>query len=116
MNLQDKIRKVLAAIGAFFVKVWHGITRAFYKVFPRRASKYYDADRHEGKYLGLMALCALAIYLYIEEFARLTTGPVEGFRWAFTHPAVFFYNTLIIFATMTLALLFRRRRFAWFMI
>ena len=114
--MQDKIRKVLALIVSFFKRVGQGIGKAFYKIFPRRAAKYFDADRHEAKYIGLMALAALATYIYIEEFARLTTGPIEGVRWAFTHPVVFLYNTLIIFATMTIALLFKRRRFAWFMI
>ena len=46
----------------------------------------------------------------------ITTAPLEGFRWAVTHPVVFLYNTLIIFATMTIALLFRRRRFVWFIV
>ncbi|MBE6027696.1 MAG: LTA synthase family protein [Clostridiales bacterium] len=114
--MQEKIRRVLTVIGAFFAKIGHGIGKAFQKIFPKRASKYFDADRHEAKYLGLMALGALVINLYIEVFARVTTSPVEGFRWAFTHPVEFLYNTLIIFATMTIALLFRRRRFVWFMI
>ncbi|MBR3124569.1 MAG: sulfatase-like hydrolase/transferase [Mogibacterium sp.] len=114
--MQDKIRKVLAVIAAFFRKAGQGIGKAFLKIFPRRASKYFDADRHEARYIGLMALSAFAIYIYIEEFARLTTGPAEGVRWALTHPVVFLYNTLIIFATMTLALLFKRRRFVWLMI
>jgi phosphoglycerol transferase MdoB-like AlkP superfamily enzyme len=109
--LQDKIRRFLAVIAAFFKRVGQGIAKAFYKIFPKRAAKYFDADLHEAKYIGLMALSALAIYIYIEEFARLTTGPIEGVRWAFSHPVVFLYNTLIIFATLTLALLFRRRRF-----
>jgi hypothetical protein len=34
----------------------------------------------------------------------------------FTHPLVFLYNTLIIFSTMTIALLFKRRRFVWFIV
>ena len=114
--MQDKIRSFLAVIAAFFRKAGQGIGKAFLKIFPRRASKYFDADRHEARYIGLMALSAFAIYIYIEEFARLTTGPAEGVRWAFTHPVVFLYNTLIIFATMTLALLFRRRRFVWLMV
>ena len=114
--MQEKIRRVLVVIASFFGKIGHGIGKAFQKIFPRRAAKYFDADRHELKYIGLMALGALAINLYIEEFARLTTGPTEGFRWAFTHPVVFLYNTLIIFATMTVALLFKRRRFGWFIV
>ena len=116
MNLLDKIRRVLAVVWTFLKKVWGCIGKVFYKIFPRRAAKYFDADRHEIKYIGLMALYALLICLYIEEVARLTTGPLEGIRWAVTHPVIFLYNTLIIFATMTLALLFKRRRFVWFII
>ncbi|MBQ9272117.1 MAG: LTA synthase family protein [Mogibacterium sp.] len=116
MNLQDTIRKVLAVIVSFFKKIGHGISKVFYKIFPKRDAKYFDADRHEIKYIGLILLSSLVIYLYIEEFARVTTGPLEGFRWAFTNPVVFLYNTLIIFSTGTLALLFKRRRFASFMI
>ena len=114
--MQDRIRKVFAVIAAFFTKVGQVISKVFLKIFPRRESKYFDANRHEAKYIGLMALSALAIYLYIEEFARLTTSPVEGFLWAFTHPVIFLYNTLIIFATITIALLFKRRRFVWLMV
>ena len=114
--MQEKIRTILAAIASFFGKIGGGIGKAFQKIFPKRAAKYFDADRHEFKYIGLMALGALAIELYIEVFARITTAPLEGFRWAFTHPVVFLYNTLIIFATMTIALLFRRRRFVWFIV
>ncbi|MBR5732245.1 MAG: sulfatase-like hydrolase/transferase, partial [Lachnospiraceae bacterium] len=114
--MQDKIKKFLAVIAAFFRKAGQSIGKAFYKIFPKRAAKYFDADLHEAKYIGLMALTALAIYIYIEEFARLTTGPLEGIRWAFSHPVVFLYNTLIIFATLTLALLFKRRRFVLLMI
>lgn len=114
--MQDKIRKVLAVTAAFFSKLWQGIGKVFLKIFPRRAAKYFDADIHEAKYIGLMALSALGIYLYIEEFARLTTSPFEGIRWAFTHPVIFLYNTLIIFATITIALLFKRRRFVWLMV
>ena len=114
--MRQKIRGILAAIASFFVKIGRGISKGFYRIFPRRAAKYFDADRHEAKYIGFMALGALLINLYIEVFARLTTSPFEGFRWAFTHPVVFLYNTLIIFTTMTIALLFRRRRFAWFIV
>ena len=114
--MQDKIRRFLAVIASFFRKVGRGIGKVFYKIFPKREAKYFDADLHEARYIGLMALSALAIYIYIEEFARLTTGPLEGIRWAFSHPVVFLYNTLIIFATLTLALLFKRRRFVLLMI
>lgn len=111
-----KIRRVLAAIGGFLMKTGSGAGKVFHKLFPRKAAKYFDADLHEFRYIGLMALYAVLICLFIEEFARLTTGPAEGLHWAAAHPVIFLYNTLIIFATMTLALLFRRRRFVWFIV
>ena len=104
-------------IRAAFGKLGNAISSAFLKIFPKRAAKYFDADRHEVKYILNMALYALVIDLYIETFARLSAGGIlEGFRWAITHPVIFLYNVLIIFCTMTFALLFRRRRFAWFII
>ena len=98
--------------------IWLGlkIKDTFYKVFPRREVKYFDADRHELKYIGLMVLYALGISLYMEWFGRLTNGIFSVFVWIFQHPLVFLYNALIVFATMTVALLFKRRRFAWMMI
>ena len=110
------IRRLLAVIVAFFKKVGSVISKVFYRIFPRREAKYYDADLHEGRYIGLMALAALVIYLYIEEFARLTTGPAEGLRWIFTNPVTALFNAFIIFATLTIALLFKRRRFVLFMV
>lgn len=112
----QKIRTILAAIAGFFKKIDGAIKKAFYKVFPNKEARYYDADLHEGKFTAILALYALVIELYIEEFARLTTGPLEGLRWAFTNPVVFLYNALIIFATLTLTLIFKRRRFARFVI
>lgn len=93
-----------------------GIRKTFQKVFHKREAKYYDAKRHELKYVALMALYAFLINLYMEWFARLSTGPLEGFRWAIANPIVFLYNMLIIFTSMTVALLFKRRRFVWFII
>ena len=103
-------------MAGFFRSVGAWIKRIFLKIFPRRAAKYFDADRHEVKYLLIMAIIALLINLYMEWFARLTTSPVECFRWAFSSPLVFLYNALIIFVTLTFALIFKRRRFALFII
>ncbi|MBR2674423.1 MAG: LTA synthase family protein [Mogibacterium sp.] len=87
----------------------------FRKIFTRKAAKYFDAERHEAKYILLMAFSALLINLYMEWFARFTTSPLEGFGWAIRNPLVFLFNTLIVFTSMTAALLFKRRRFVWFM-
>ncbi|MBQ0004700.1 MAG: sulfatase-like hydrolase/transferase [Clostridiales bacterium] len=86
------------------------------KKFPRKKPKYFDGDLHEAKYILLMAVVAFFIYLFIEEFARITIGPLEGILFLFHHPVIFFYNVMILFSTMTIALLFRKRRFAWIII
>ena len=112
----EYVRLILSLIAAPFKRLGYNIRKIFLKIFPKRAAKYFDADLHELKYIGLMAVYALAINLYIETFARLTTSPVAGILWAIHSPLAFLYNAIIIFATMTLALLFKRRRFAWMMI
>ena len=115
-NFYEKLKWVLALIASPFRRLGSRIGQVFLKIFPRRAAKYFDADLHEFRYILMMALVALAVDLYIEWFARLSTGIFEGFRWAVTHPVIFLYNMLIIFSTMTLALLFRKRRFVWFIV
>ena len=114
--MREKIAGIPAAVLALIKKIGRAIKGLFYKIFPRRAAKYFDADLHEVKYVALMAVYALAINLYIESFARVTTAPLEGIRWAFTNLPIFLFNTLIIFCSMTLALLFKKRRFVWFII
>lgn len=58
------------------------------------------------------ALCvglAILLNLIIETLARQTlTG---GIKFLFGSPAVFLYNSLIIFATLAISILFRRRVF-----
>ena len=84
--------------------------------FPKKPPKYFDGGLHQHRYLLLMGLSSFLIYLYIEEFARITSGVFDGIKFLFTHPIIFFYNAGIIFATMTIALLFKKRSFAFFMI
>lgn len=115
-TFRDTLRRIFGRILVILKKIGIFIRKIYYKIFPKRESRYYDANKHEGKYLLLMALSAVLINLYMEEFARITTGVFEGFRWALTHPLIFLFNTLFIFTSMTLALLFRRRRFFWFII
>ncbi|NLY87333.1 MAG: sulfatase-like hydrolase/transferase [Clostridiales bacterium] len=112
----DKIKRIPALFLLMLKRIGQRLRKVFLKIFPRRAAKYFDADLHEVKYIFLMLLYAFVINLYIEWIARLTTGFFEGLLWMLRHPLIFSYNMLIIFCTMTLALLFKRRRFAWFMI
>ena len=113
---KETLKKYLLIIAKPFIWVALKLKTAYFKVFPRREAKYFDADKHELKYIGLMVLYALGITFYIEWFGRLFTSPIEAFIWIAHNPLVFLYNALIVFATMTVALLFKRRRFAWMII
>ncbi len=115
-NVLNKIRETLDRPVQVVKKPFAAAGVWFKKKFPRKAPKYFDGDLHEAKYIALMAIYAFFVYLFIEEFARITIGPFEGLLFLFRHPVVFLYNVAIIFTTMTLALLFKRRRFAWVII
>lgn len=92
------------------------VRNKFNEKFPRKEPKLYDASLHEILFIRNMAIYAFLINLFIEVFARVTNGPFDGFLFLFKHPVIFFYNVLIIFATMTVALLFKRRRFSLLMV
>ncbi len=71
-------------------------------------------QKYLKKSLVLCALLALGMNLFIETMARHSLIAAIGFF--VEHPAVFLFNTFIIFATYSLALLFRRRVFCYVMI
>ncbi|MEG0291649.1 MAG: LTA synthase family protein [Anaerovoracaceae bacterium] len=59
--------------------------------------------------LALCVVLALVLNLLIETMARQGIGP--GIEFLINSPIVFLYNALIIFATLSIASLFRRRVF-----
>lgn len=61
--------------------------------------------------LSVTAVSAIVIELIIEGFARHSL--IRAFAFMFTSPLVFIINTLVIFATLSLASLFRRRVFVF---
>ena len=54
------------------------------------------------------------IYLIVEMLSR--RSPIEGISYLITEPAVFIYNWILVMATMSLALLFRKRGFAFLLV
>lgn len=56
-------------------------------------------------------LWAFLIELFAETLGRQQTPGLGGLQFLVSHPVIFLYNTLIIFATLSLTLLFRRRLF-----
>lgn len=60
------------------------------------------------------AIWALGLNLIIETLGRFSTaGMLAGLKFMFTEPIVFLYNTLIIFATLVIASLVKRRIFVF---
>ena len=104
-NNPGKVRRKLGAIG-------NKIKTKFREKFPKKEPKFFDADLHERRYLLRLAIMAFFMYLYIETFARATDGIFNGIEMLWKQPLIFFYNWLIIFATLTLTLLFKKRGFA----
>ncbi|MGI6205484.1 MAG: LTA synthase family protein [Anaerovoracaceae bacterium] len=51
------------------------------------------------------------IYLAVEMLSRRSF--IQGFVFLFSHPLVFLYNWILVMATLSLALLFKRRGFAF---
>ena len=60
------------------------------------------------------AIWALGLNLIIETLGRFSTqGLLGGINFMFHSPVVFLYNTLIIFATLVIASVFKRRLFVF---
>ncbi|MDO4176253.1 MAG: sulfatase-like hydrolase/transferase [Bacillota bacterium] len=63
-----------------------------------------------NNHILMLFIMAVVIDLIIESLGRLS--PVAALAFMVGHPLVFFCNTMLIMATISLALLFRRRIFA----
>lgn len=103
--------------------LWHkikalagGIQRKYREKFPKKKPRLHDADQHELRYILRLLLFSFLMYLYIETFARATDGIFNGVMMIWKQPLIFLYNWLIIFTTLTLSLLFRKRGFATMLI
>ena len=73
--------------------------------------KKFEASENYFKYLGKIAVIAILLNLYIETFARQSRGISQSFIYMVTNPVVFLYNSLIIFAVLSLSLLVHKRNF-----
>ena len=109
MKVKNFCRGVLVKIKGGALKI-HGKYRA---KFPKKMPKLNDGKLHDRKFILKLAIASLLMNLYIETFARITSGVFDGVLFLFKHPIIFSYNVLIIFATMCLALMFRKRGFAF---
>lgn len=69
-------------------------------------------DKYRHGFLGFCVAHAFIINLFMETLARKGESWAAGVQFLVNSPLVFFYNVLIIFATLCFAALFRRRVFA----
>lgn len=69
-------------------------------------------DRYRHGFLGFCVIHACILNLFMETLARKGVSWAGGFLFLVNSPIVFFYNAIIIFATLSFAALFRRRVFA----
>lgn len=76
--------------------------------------EFYEKYLHT--ILGFCAVWALFLNFFMETLARRGVSILDGFTFFFEHPLVFLYNTLIIFATLSIGLLFKRRFFTLVMV
>lgn len=102
-----KFKKIPANILSFI----KGMAQKAYNKIPKKESKLYDGQHHQALYLIKIALMSLVIYLFIEEFARITVSFIGALLMVVNQPLVFIYNWGIIFATLSISLLFKRRNF-----
>lgn len=109
MKVKNFCRGVLSKIKGGAHKV-HDKYRA---KFPKKVPKLNDGKLHDRKFVLKLAIASILMNLYIETFARITSGVFDGVMFLFKHPIIFLYNCLIIFTTMCLALMFRKRGFAF---
>lgn len=104
-----KVKAAVAKVAGVIKKAIMKVYDKYRKKFPKKPPKYFDDSVHYRKYVFKLMLCAFFMYLFIEEFARITISPIGGILFLVQHPIIFFYNWLIIFTTLTLCLLFRKR-------
>src|SRR3712207_4519091 len=79
-----------------------------------RLKSFYEKHLHNTT--GFCLLLAFGLNLFMETFARKGVSIFGGLIFMAQHPVVFFYNVLIIFATLSICLLFKRRVFVITMI
>ncbi len=94
-----------------FEKLDRKVERTIYEVETMDRRKFIKNSFVYG------AILAIVLNLIIETLGRFsTTGWWGGLTFMFTSPVVFLYNALLIFATLVIASVFKRRLFAFTLI
>lgn len=106
--MKEKIRTVAGMISAPFRKVVNIVKKPFVTFYENHRTRISKAVYTMNKYsLMFHALWSMVLELLIESFSRHSV--VEGFLFMIESPLVFFYNSLLIFMTLMVVYMFRRR-------
>ena len=76
-----------------------------------KRDKVYKDRKILGNSFVVCFLTAFAINMFIETIGRLSEFAIGGVKFLFEHPLLFLANTMIIYMTLLVAALFRRRTF-----
>lgn len=94
-----------------FEKLDRQIEHTIHEVETMNREKFYEKFIHNS--FAFAAAWAFLLNLVIETLGRLTTSIWGGFQFLIDEPMVFLYNALILFATLLVASIFRRRVFVF---
>ena len=106
--MREKIRTAAGVISAPFRKIGNIVKKPFVSFCEKHKSSIEKTICILNKYsLIFHALWAIIVEFAIESFSRHSA--VKGFLFMIDRPLVFLYNALLIFMTLMLVYLFRRR-------
>ena len=106
--MKEKIRMAAGIISAPFRKAGNIIKKPFAAFYEKHKSGLSKTVNVLNKYsLVFHAIWSMALELMIETFSRHSI--LEGFLFMVESPLVFLYNSLLIFMTLMIVYLFRRR-------
>lgn len=98
-----------------FEKLDRQIEQTIYEVEHMNRHTFFEKYIHNSFMFAVV--WAILLNLVIETLGRLSTGTVfSGIEFMLTNPMVFMYNAFIIFATLLVASIFRRRTFVFTMV
>lgn len=102
------MKKILSSLKDFFKMIKE---KWFTKKEIEHSERYYKVINILNKYSILFQALLSMFVVFLTEFAS-RWDIVETFVFIFKSPLVFFYNSFIVFASLTLVYLFKRRAFA----
>lgn len=114
IKMFNKLKQRLMSVGfinsaVLEIQKWKD---AVYSLFDRIFGRPAELIRKLQSRPALYAVYhSFIIYLVVEMLSR--RSPVQGLMFLFDHPLVFLYNWILVMATMSVALLFKRRGFAF---